>query len=149
MFKILLRIIQNQNHRKRRALVRAEIHFGRSKTLQNHEKTQIAGLEVQIHNSHSIWLINGPNRIGRSQSVQASSGSDTRHRRSAIADDQIDGSHQQYRYKHQWHCDCDIAIPSGLLIACTDQQPRSHRQIANRRVAIDTFKGVMAMEISD
>jgi len=54
VFKILLRIIQSQNHRKRKALRRAEIHYREAKTLQNHEKTKIAGLTIQMHNSISI-----------------------------------------------------------------------------------------------
>jgi len=54
VFKILLRIIQSQNHCKRKALKRAEIHYREAKTLQNHEKIKIAGLTVQMHNSHSI-----------------------------------------------------------------------------------------------
>ena len=153
MFKILLRPSTDQNYRKRKALGRAEIHFREAKTLQNHAKTQIAGLKVQIHDSRSIWLINSPDRTGRSQSAQTSSGSDAGHRRSAIAndrigesqrgltkwrkkcrstiaDDRIGGSHRRYQHRHQWHCDCDIVIASGPLITCTDQRPRSHRHFA-------------------
>lgn len=41
----------------------------RQKTRENNEKTSIGGINIDMHNNRKMWLINGPDLIGGSQST--------------------------------------------------------------------------------
>jgi len=50
---------------KEKPLGKKKYTIGRQKHSKTMKKTQIAGLKLQMNHNHSIWLINGPDLIGR------------------------------------------------------------------------------------
>jgi len=101
-----------------------------------------------MRNSRWIWPINGPDHVGISQSEKTGSGSDVGHRRSAIADDRIDGSQRRiYKYTRDTS---DQRLRSMAWHIGASGKPRGRGLyilryaiaiISRQHIAIGAFKG--------